>query len=350
MARADIVVDFATLPPSTKLRGPNARLTLLFLPADRLHDGLRMNNRRDTVLRRMRRGQFSANAGLATRLAGSLALLAILNGCGSQQTARSTSLPAAPLPTYGLGDSYQFSDGSSNSVTAVEDDVIRWRGNDGSTYSTSRDVLLPRLAWTNGSERGDRRINGDPTQLFPLEAGKEVGFTATRNVRRSPRGRPVTVQEDWACGVFDPARVATKAGVFDTWRVTCTMRETPAVTSNGLIRRNFYYAPDIGFYVRMEEGFGDGPLQSADLSGYTSSDPIMASSALRQRCWTPGVPSNTAGAVTLPSAYVGRDASTPCTARGAATPRKSGTSSRWHPAGAARTDNGLTAPWGGFGI
>ena len=242
-----------------------------------------MNNRRDTVLRRMRRGQFSANAGLATRLAGSLALLAILNGCGSQQTARSTSLPAAPLPTYGLGNSYQFSDGSSNSVTAVEDDVIRWRGNDGSTYSTSRDVLLPRLAWTNGSERGDRRINGDPTQLFPLEAGKEVGFTATRNVRRSPRGRPVTVQEDWACGVFDPARVATKAGVFDTWRVTCTMRETPAVTSNGLIRRNFYYAPDIGFYVRMEEGFGDGPLQSADLSGYTSSDPIMASSALRQR-------------------------------------------------------------------
>jgi hypothetical protein len=230
----------------------------------------------------MRRGRFSASAGLSMGLAGSITLLAMLNGCGSQQPAQSTSLPPAQLPTYGLGDSYQFSDGSSDSVTSIEDDVIRWRANDGSSYTTSRDVLLPRLAWTNGSERGDRRISGNPAQLFPLEAGKEVGFSATRTVHPR-RGRPITVQEDWACGVFDPARVTTKAGVFDAWRVDCTMHETPAVTGNGLIRRNFYYAPDIGFYVRMEEGFGDGPPQVADLSGYTSSDPIMAGSALRRR-------------------------------------------------------------------
>jgi hypothetical protein len=231
----------------------------------------------------MRRAEFFTTASLAMRLAGPITLLAILNGCGSQPPAGATSLSPAALPTYGLGDSYQFSDGSSDSVTAVEDDVIHWHANDGSTYTTSRDVLLPRLAWTNGSERGERRISGDPAQLFPLEAGKEVGFSATRTVRPSRRGRPVTVQEDWACGVFDPARMTTKAGVFDTWRVDCTMRETPAVTGNGLIRRNFYYAPDIGFYVRMEEGVGDGPLQVADLSGYTSSDPILASSALRRR-------------------------------------------------------------------
>jgi surface antigen len=91
------------------------------------------------------------------------------------------------------------------------------------------------------------------------------------------------VHEDWRCDVAGTASVATQAGDFQTWRVDCEMRETPAVTGNGEVRRSLFYAPDIGFYVRMEERVGDGPTHETNLSGYTTSDPILSTSALRQR-------------------------------------------------------------------
>jgi hypothetical protein len=119
--------------------------------------------------------------------------------------------------------------------------------------------------------------------LFPLEPGKGVKFNATRTVRQLGRDQPVTVQEDWRCEVAGTASVATQAGNFQTWRVDCAMRETPAVTGTGEVRRSFYYAPDIGFYVRTVERIGGGPTRETNLSSYTTSDPILSTSALRQR-------------------------------------------------------------------
>jgi hypothetical protein len=211
-------------------------------------------------------------------------LFATLTGCGSYRPVNLASLPPAALPSYGLGDSYQFSDGSNDSVTAVDRDLIRWRDDNG-TFVTSRDVLAPRLTWADSAALGVRRISGDPSVLFPLQPGKSVKFAATRNVHPHVGGQPVIVQEDWACNVIAAARVTTGAGNFDTWRVDCTMGETPAVTGNGLIQRRFYYAPDIGFYVRIDEAVGDGPFQITELTGYTSSDPVLADSALRQRSY-----------------------------------------------------------------
>ena len=209
-------------------------------------------------------------------------MLALLTACGSKQPVDLGALPPAPLPTYGLGDSYQFTDGSGDAVISVGGDLIRWQAKNG-TYVTARDVLLPRLAWDTGGETGERRFTVGPLQLFPLETGKGVKFNATRIVRHLGRDQPVTVQEDWRCEVAGTASVATQAGDFQTWRVDCAMHETPAVTGNGVLQRSFYYAPDIGFYVRTEERIGDGPTHVADLSSYTTSDPILTTSALRQR-------------------------------------------------------------------
>jgi surface antigen len=210
-------------------------------------------------------------------------LLASLAACGGQRPVPLGSLPPARLPTYGLGDSYQFSDGSSARVIAVDGDAVRWRASDGGVFVTSRDVLLPRLAWTESTMQGDRRISPEAGQMFPLEAGKKVRFTATRNVLPQKGGQVVSAQEDWACEVAGAARVTTRVGDFDTWHVDCTMRETPETSGGGLVHRSFYYAPDIGFYVRTEESLGSGAPQVAELVGYTSSDPILANSALRQR-------------------------------------------------------------------
>ena len=232
----------------------------------------------------MHRGPFSAKAGLLASLAGLIALFATLTGCGSYRPVGIPSMPPAALPTYGLGDSYQLSDGSNDSVTAADDDMVHWRDNDG-TFVTSRDILAPRLTWADSATLGERGISGDPSLLFPLRPAKSVKFTATRTVHPRRGGQQVTVQEDWVCDVIGAVRVTTGAGDFDTWRIDCTMRETPAVTGNGLIQRRFYYAPDIGFYVRTDEAVGDGPFQITELTGYTSSDPVLADSALRQRSY-----------------------------------------------------------------
>jgi hypothetical protein len=186
------------------------------------------------------------------------------------------------LPTYGLGDSYRFSDGSSETVVSVVQDTVRWRGRDG-TYVTARDVLLPRLAWAEGGTTGERRFPLGPVELFPLEAGKGIKFTAVRTVRGSGERQAVTAQEDWRCNVAGAINVTTRAGSFDTWRVECSMRESPPLAGNGAIRRTFYYAPAIGYYVRTEEQVGNQRPRVAELTSFTSSDPVLPDSALRRR-------------------------------------------------------------------
>src|SRR5262249_42649269 len=74
--------------------------------------------------------------------------LAVLTACGSGHPASLEGMPSALLPDYGLGDSYQFTDGNSETVVAVDGNVVHWRGKDG-TFATLRDVLLPRLSWTD---------------------------------------------------------------------------------------------------------------------------------------------------------------------------------------------------------
>lgn len=230
----------------------------------------------------MRLSRVLASSGGPGRLAIQIALLVLAAGCGSNEPVGLGPLPSAPLPTYGLGNSYQFSDGSGDSVISIVGDLIRWQAKNG-TYLTGRDVLLPRLAWAEGRTTGERRFILGPVQMFPLEAGKGIKFSATRSVSQLGHRTPVTVKEDWRCNVAGTANVATQAGDFDTWRVDCTMHESPAVTGNGEIQRSVYYAPAIGYYVRTEEHVGGGALRVAELTSYTTSDPVLADTALRQR-------------------------------------------------------------------
>lgn len=225
---------------------------------------------------------FDAVKGHAQRFAGRLAWLALLAACGTSQPTDLGPLASAPLPNYGLGNSYRFSDGSIDTVVSVVQDTVRWRSRAG-TYVTARDVLLPRLAWTEGGITGERRFPLGPVQLFPLEAGKGIKFIAVRIVRGPGESRPVTVQEDWRCNVAGATNLTTRAGNFDTWRVECAMHETPAVTGNGVAQRNIYYAPAIGYFVRTEESVGNQPPRVAELTSFTSSDPVLPDSALRRR-------------------------------------------------------------------
>ena len=121
-------------------------------------------------------------------------LLVLLGGCASIQQAGPAQPPLAPVPEYGVGDSYQFSDGATESVITIDHDAVQWRDNDGISV-TSRDVLLPRLAWSDTTVHGERRIATATPLLFPLQPGKSVEFGAIRTVRPLAARTPVTVHE-----------------------------------------------------------------------------------------------------------------------------------------------------------
>jgi hypothetical protein len=209
-------------------------------------------------------------------------LLFLLAGCGSSRLDNVAQPHTAPLPEYGVGDSYRFSDGTTESVVAVDRDQVRWSGA-GGTYVTSREVLLPRLGWIGPTVQGERRIAGAEPLLFPLRPGKSVMFSAARTVRSQTGGTAVAATENWRCDVASTVRVETGAGTFDTWRVTCAMTEQPETSRSSVVQQNFYYAPEIGFYVRLEERTGDGPVREVELASYTTAEPALPESALRLR-------------------------------------------------------------------
>jgi hypothetical protein len=151
------------------------------------------------------------------------------------------------------------------------------------TYVTSHDVLLPSLAWTDASAQGERRISAASPLLFPLQPGKSVVFSATRTVRPLTGNTPVTARETWRCDVAGTARVETPAGAFNTWQVNCSMTEQPSAPGGFVVQRSFYYAPEIGFYVRRDERTGENPARQVELIDYTTAEPALPDSALRLR-------------------------------------------------------------------
>ena len=218
--------------------------------------------------------------GIPASLCRQITLLVLLAGCGANYPG--AGLPTVPLPDYSVGDSYRFNDGTTESVVAVDRDQVRWSGGDG-TYLTSREVLLPRLGWVDQTVQGERLISAMPPLLFPLQPGKTVLFSATRTIRPVTGGPPTTTNENWRCDVGSATRMETLAGAFNTWRVTCAMTERPEAPGSLVVQRSFYYAPEIGFYVRREERTSNGPAQEVELAGYSAAEPALPESAVRLR-------------------------------------------------------------------
>src|SRR5579871_2956607 len=100
---------------------------------------------------------FSAMHRTFPHLAVWLVSLALLAACSSGGDSSLSRMADAPLPVYGLGDSYQFSDGSTATVVSAEPDTVHWRDATG-TFVSPRDILLPALTWSDATTQGDRRM------------------------------------------------------------------------------------------------------------------------------------------------------------------------------------------------
>jgi hypothetical protein len=216
------------------------------------------------------------------RLVAGLAVAGILYGCASQP-AVGPGLPAAQLPTLTAGTSYSFDDGRTERIVEASSGLARWRGAEDFTFTTTNNVLLPRIAWHDGQWRGERTMSVAPATLFPLSRGNSVSFAAQRHITDSRTGAATELAEAWQCRVDDTERVAIHIGTFDTFRVVCSLNTG---TEPQATLRTFYYAPAIDYYVRRVDRVGADQVQTITLTQFWTPEPRLPTQTERVRTST----------------------------------------------------------------
>lgn len=167
-------------------------------------------------------------------------------------------------------------------VSVAENGNIAWQADNGETQITAPNPLLPALEW-HSEERGSGRrlISNISGAMFPLESGNELTFRSTVDTDRPP----YAWEFDWTCETGDLETVAVPAGTFPAYRIACGRQQPEEVI--------FYYAPEVGNYVRLiATDSNGGPPQERRLTDFTRASMPM------QRA---GMPAPAQGEVVLES-------------------------------------------------
>ena len=152
-------------------------------------------------------------------------------------------------PSFKIDDYFSFNNPDITwQVTAVDGDNVEWENNNGDSQITTKNPLLPALEWQSKKRGEGRRIISDiKGKFFPLRVGNKIFFKTTVNTSKPP----YVWEFDWTCDFTSKEKISVPAGIFDTYRVDC-YRQKPEKWS-------FYYAPSIGYYVKMESNNNVNP-------------------------------------------------------------------------------------------
>ena len=152
-------------------------------------------------------------------------------------------LAPAPLPRYRVGQQFTFSDGTRETVTAVENGAVVWRiGKNGNKKIRSHSFLD---SW---APMRRLRVVDRPTGIWPLEVGS-FDRMRTQGSKRSQDGtqQPARIR-DHACQVMGSERITVSAGTFDAYRIECKRYGRKRMVE----RRVWHFAPSIDHYVRYD--------------------------------------------------------------------------------------------------
>ncbi len=180
------------------------------------------------------------------------------------------------LPTYRIGVTFVYSNGKSETVEAVQDDQVVWRDNRNRISTGSRDFTLRRLQWETKTRRGTRqhRPSSDLLDqaarpyLWPLSVGNKASYIETGRWQKK-KGEWRDSEIRWQSEVLGRERIRTLAGEFNTWKITAYRYSEGNVYGRPPRKkeiRTWYYAPEVGHYVRYEKDYlGRKPNSSIDL-------------------------------------------------------------------------------------
>lgn len=168
-------------------------------------------------------------------------------------------LPPAKLPQYEVGTKYIYSDGSWERVDRKGQGWITWVNRQGNTYTSSVDFTYKPFRWQTKTRRGSRTFqhvkylfDSQITTLWPLTPGNKTHFEE-KGVWAGQQQGSRQYEAYWRCRVEGTERIEVAAGVFDTWKVTCS--RYPRVSSYPSTKareyKSWYYAPSIGHWVKV---------------------------------------------------------------------------------------------------
>lgn len=157
-------------------------------------------------------------------------------------------LAPAARPALQRGDTFVFGRTTLTRVAAASAHTLTWTQPDGRKLRATRDFFAPALAADYPGRRVTSTIEGDPSALWPLAAGKTVRFEETRRTTWDETGHVEQTRRRWECTVVDARVSFVPAGDFATWHVRCS-----AYAPNfplALQTITWDYAPSLGHYVR----------------------------------------------------------------------------------------------------
>ncbi len=159
-----------------------------------------------------------------------------------------SSVYGSDVPDYAVNDTFVYDNGRVERVVAVEDEDIVWANRSGRQYVRKNSFFTPILSWESRSIEGERRLRG-AYALWPLETGRSVQFTAISSITEKESGKKRRSVQRWQCRIEKPQTVSVPAGEFETTPIKCASlsRSTLRILSE----RTWYYAPDVGHYVKQ---------------------------------------------------------------------------------------------------
>lgn len=190
-------------------------------------------------------------------------LIAVIGGCqaGRQSNVNSYSedpeLPAAGLPEYAVGEYFAFDNGRTAVVTAVSNQQVTWRYNNGATSTGYRNFILPALTWKSTGSRSKAASNAPADMLWPLATGNRGQYQSHQTITRNDPAESTQLSRQWYCSVEGTQRVSVPAGSFDTYVIACERYSSTGQSWRAT--RRYYYAPDIGHYVIREDQYRGRP-------------------------------------------------------------------------------------------
>ncbi len=162
-----------------------------------------------------------------------------------------SNVALGPMPVPQVGSRYVYTGGEVWTVLGVTGDKVDWQSNKDSRFATYGNFLMPRLSWVTPSEKGKRVHGTAPADAWPSQTDGQWSFSTTSLVQYGPRPDSQSLlHETWNCRLEDSVRITVRAGIFETRKIVCEGLYEP----DGVrVQRVWFYAPQVGHYVLLEE-------------------------------------------------------------------------------------------------
>lgn len=176
----------------------------------------------------------------------------------------------ASPPFYEPGDTFIYSNGAVERFTGESAEGLNWQTLSGRTYVRDRNFFVPILGWQTSTTRGARHLSGTPGRVWPLSERHRANFTVAGDVeiREGDEGWADAAShrevQHWRCRAGAMEHLTVPAGAFEAYPIVCDRYS--ASSMRVLRRQTWYYAPDVGHYVRrVDVSFSSGEESSRDL-------------------------------------------------------------------------------------